>query len=65
MLIGNAAATLHGGAGYTIDLDFFIRRAPANRKKLAGIATALGVTLSKRAANRPRDVACAKSWKDA
>lgn len=45
VLIGNAAAALHGAPVTTIDLDFFIGRAPANRKKLAGIAKALGATL--------------------
>jgi predicted nucleotidyltransferase len=45
VLIGNAAAAMHGAPVTTIDLDFFIRRAPANKKKLAGIAKALGATL--------------------
>jgi hypothetical protein len=29
----------------TIDLDFLIRRTPANRKKLAAVAADLGATL--------------------
>ena len=45
VLIGNAAAAMHGAPVTTIDLDFLIRRAPANRKKLAAIAEELGATL--------------------
>lgn len=45
VLIGNAAAALHGAPVTTIDLDFFIRRAAANKRKLAGVAKALGATL--------------------
>ena len=45
ILIGNAAAAMHGAPVTTIDFDFLIRRTPANRKKLAGIAAQLGATL--------------------
>jgi predicted nucleotidyltransferase len=45
VLIGNAAAALHGAPVTTVDLDFFIRRAPTNKKKLAGVAKVLGATL--------------------
>ncbi len=45
VLIGNAAAALHGAPVTTVDLDFFIRRAPANKRKLAGVAKTLGATL--------------------
>jgi predicted nucleotidyltransferase len=45
VLIGNAAAALHGAPVTTIDLDFIIRRTPANKKKLQAVAKALGATL--------------------
>lgn len=45
ILIGNAAAALHGAPVTTVDLDFLIRRAPANRRKLQRVAAALGATL--------------------
>ena len=45
ILIGNAAAALHGAPVTTIDLDFFIRRTPANKKKMEALAAALGATL--------------------
>jgi predicted nucleotidyltransferase len=45
VLIGNAAAAMHGAPVTTIDLDFLIRRTPLNRKKLIAIAADLGATL--------------------
>jgi predicted nucleotidyltransferase len=45
VLIGNAAAAMHGAPVTTIDLDFLIRSAPANRKKLQAVASDLGATL--------------------
>ena len=45
VLIGNAGAAMHGAPVTTIDLDFLIRRTPANRKKLTAIASDLGATL--------------------
>lgn len=45
VLIGNAGAAMHGAPVTTIDLDFLIRRTPANRKKLTAIAAELGATL--------------------
>ncbi len=45
VLIGNAAAALHGAPVTTVDLDFYIRRASANKKKLSAVAKALGATL--------------------
>jgi predicted nucleotidyltransferase len=45
ILIGNAAAALHGAPVTTIDLDFFIRRTPANKKKMEALAASLGATL--------------------
>lgn len=38
VLIGNAAAALQGAPLTTVDLDFFIRRAPGNVRKLRRIA---------------------------
>ncbi len=45
VLIGNAGAAMHGAPVTTIDLDFLIRRAPANKKKLTAIAEDLRATL--------------------
>jgi predicted nucleotidyltransferase len=45
VLIGNAGAAMHGAPVTTIDLDFLIRRTPANRKKLTAIAADLRATL--------------------
>jgi hypothetical protein len=45
ILIGNAAAALHGAPVTTIDLDFLIRKTPANLPKLRRIAKALGAVI--------------------
>lgn len=42
ILIGNAAAALHGAPVTTVDFDFFIRRTPRNLEKLKAVAKALG-----------------------
>jgi predicted nucleotidyltransferase len=45
VLIGNAGAAMHGAPVTTVDIDFLIRRTPANRKKLTAIAADLGAVL--------------------
>ena len=45
VLIGNAAAAMHGAPVTTVDLDFLIRRSSTNKKKLSAVAKALGATL--------------------
>lgn len=42
VLIGNAAAALHGAPVTTLDFDFFFRDTPANRRKLVAFARSLG-----------------------
>ncbi len=42
VLIGNAAAALHGAPVTTLDFDFFFRDTPANRRKLVIFARELG-----------------------
>ncbi len=42
VLIGNAAAAVHGAPVTTLDIDFFIRRTPANIRKLKSLAQSLG-----------------------
>jgi len=38
VMIGNAAAALHGAPVTTLDIDFMFRKTPANLKKLKKIA---------------------------
>jgi predicted nucleotidyltransferase len=45
IMIGNAAAAIHGAPVTTVDIDFLFRRTPANVKKLKGIAADLEATL--------------------
>jgi predicted nucleotidyltransferase len=45
VLIGNAAAALHGAPVTTIDLDFMIRDTPANQRKLKRIAKELDAVI--------------------
>ena len=45
MLIGNAAAALHGAPVTTLDFDFMFRNTRANLKKLHAIAGELGARL--------------------
>src|SRR5438045_8811513 len=45
ILIGNAAAALHGAPVTTVDFDFFCRDTPANRLKLRKAATLLGAVV--------------------
>lgn len=42
VMIGNAAAALHGAPVTTLDIDFMFRKTPANLKKLKGVAKSLG-----------------------
>lgn len=42
ILIGNAAAALHGAPVTTLDFDFLFRDTPQNRRKLIRFAKALG-----------------------
>src|SRR5215472_7205697 len=45
VLIGNAAAAIHGAPVSTVDIDFLYRRTPANTTKLKKIARDLEATL--------------------
>ena len=42
VLIGNAAAALHGAPVTTLDFDFMFRKTPVNLKKLKQFADNLG-----------------------
>jgi hypothetical protein len=45
VLIGNAAAAIHGAPVTTLDVDFMFRETPGNMRKLKGAAAALGATI--------------------
>ncbi len=45
VMIGNAAAALHGAPVTTVDFDFFFRKTPANLRKLKAVAQSLGAIL--------------------
>jgi predicted nucleotidyltransferase len=45
VMIGNAAAAMHGAPVTTVDLDFLFCRTRTNLKKLSAIAAELGATL--------------------
>lgn len=45
VLIGNAAAALHGAPVTTLDFDFLFRKTPRNLRKLKDLAGALGATV--------------------
>ena len=47
ILIGNAAAALHGAPVTTLDLDFMFRKTPTNLKKLKTLADELNVRVLK------------------
>lgn len=42
ILVGNAAAALHGAPVTTLDFDFLFRDTPANLKKMKSVAKSLG-----------------------
>lgn len=45
VLIGNAAAALHGAPVTTLDFDFWFRSSPNNLRKLKQLADRLGATI--------------------
>jgi|SRR5579871_1052917 len=45
VMIGNAAAALHGAPVTTVDVDFLFRKTPANLRKLKKLARALDATV--------------------
>jgi predicted nucleotidyltransferase len=47
VMIGNAAAALHGAPVTTLDIDFMFRKTPLNLKKLKGVARSLGAVILK------------------
>ena len=47
IMIGNAAAALHGAPVTTLDFDFLFRKTPGNLRKLKAVAKSLGAMLLK------------------
>ena len=47
VMVGNAAAALHGAPVTTLDIDFMFRKTPANLKKLKSVATSLDASILK------------------
>lgn len=45
VMIGNAAAALHGAPVTTLDIDFMFRKTPLNLKKLKGVARTLDAVI--------------------
>jgi hypothetical protein len=45
VMIGNAAAALHGAPVTTLDIDFMFRKTPVNLKKLKAVAQTLRATI--------------------
>src|SRR6266446_7699348 len=45
VMVGNAAAALHGAPVTTLDIDFMFRKTPRNLKKLKGVASGLGADI--------------------
>src|SRR5689334_3709460 len=45
VMIGNAAAALHGAPVTTLDIDFMFRKTPTNLKKLKAVAQSLRATI--------------------
>ena len=45
VLIGNAAAAIHGAPVTTLDFDFMFRATPTNLRKLKAVASALGAVI--------------------
>jgi hypothetical protein len=45
VLIGNAAAAIHGAPVTTLDFDFLFRATPTNLRKLKAVAAALGAVI--------------------
>jgi predicted nucleotidyltransferase len=45
VLIGNAAAALHGAPVTTVDFDFMFRKTPRNMTRLKALARGLGATI--------------------
>lgn len=47
VLVGNAAAALHGAPVTTLDFDFMFRKTPLNLRKLKAFASSLGAIVLK------------------
>lgn len=45
VMVGNAAAALHGAPVTTLDIDFMFRKTPSNMKKLKAVALSLGASI--------------------
>ena len=65
VMVGNAAAALHGAPVTTLDIDFIFRKTPTNMRKLKffaegyelKVASLEKIIRSKKTLGRPRDLA--------
>jgi predicted nucleotidyltransferase len=46
VMVGNAAAALHGAPVTTLDIDFMFRKTPTNLKKLKAVASSVGADIN-------------------
>ncbi len=54
VLIGNAAAAMHGAPVTTLDFDFMFRDTPVNLRKLKRVADAIEATIMRPAASKAK-----------
>ena len=51
VMVGNAAAALHGAPVTTLDIDFMFRKTPANMRKLKDFAEELVIDILEKTLN--------------
>ena len=54
VMVGNAAAALHGAPVTTLDIDFMFRKTPANMRKLKDFAEELVIDILEKTLNEQK-----------